>query len=443
MPIRPPFPPGLSVPSHRLSRLARFGGLATGVAGEVLRGGARQLAEGRRPRLGDLLLTPANARRVTEQLAQLRGAAMKMGQLLSMDAGDLLPPELADILARLRADAHPMPEGQLRAVLDAEWGEGWQSRFIDFRFRPVAAASIGQVHRAVLLDGRELAVKVQYPGIARSIDSDVDNVATLLRLARLLPGDLDLAPLLREAKRQLHEEADYEREGRCLAQFGARLADDPRFRVPDLHSELSTGCVLAMSFERGEAIETVEDAPQALRDETAARLIDLALRELFEFNLMQTDPNPGNYRWDRSDERIVLLDFGATRRFAPATVEAARDVAAAALRGSGEDATDAIGRLAAADGRLSAANLDAALRIFALVSAPLRAGGVYDFGDKRLANDLRNLGLELAETRVLPQAPPPDTLFLQRKFGGLFLLVSRWNAKVDVRSLLERHLDRQ
>ena len=401
------------------------------------------MAEGRRPRLGDLLLTPANARRVTEQLAQLRGAAMKMGQLLSMDAGDLLPPELADILARLRADAHPMPEGQLRAVLDAEWGEGWQSRFIDFRFRPVAAASIGQVHRAVLLDGRELAVKVQYPGIARSIDSDVDNVATLLRLARLLPGDLDLAPLLREAKRQLHEEADYEREGRCLAQFGARLADDPRFRVPDLHSELSTGCVLAMSFERGEAIETVEDAPQALRDETAARLIDLALRELFEFNLMQTDPNPGNYRWDRSDERIVLLDFGATRRFAPATVEAARDVAAAALRGSGEDATDAIGRLAAADGRLSAANLDAALRIFALVSAPLRAGGVYDFGDKRLANDLRNLGLELAETRVLPQAPPPDTLFLQRKFGGLFLLVSRWNAKVDVRSLLERHLDRQ
>ena len=108
MPFRPPFPPGLPVPSRRLSRLARFGGIATGVAGEVLRGGARQLASGRRPHLGDLLLTPANVLRVTDQLAQLRGAAMKMGQLLSMDAGDLLPPELTQILARLRADAHPI-----------------------------------------------------------------------------------------------------------------------------------------------------------------------------------------------------------------------------------------------------------------------------------------------------------------------------------------------
>jgi predicted unusual protein kinase regulating ubiquinone biosynthesis (AarF/ABC1/UbiB family) len=137
---------------------------------------------------------------------------MKLGQMLSLDAGDMLPAELTAILARLRDSAHHMPPAQLQKVLNAEWGADWRRRFAHFDPRPLAAASIGQVHRARLPDGRELAIKVQYPGVAASIDADVDNVATLLRLSNLLPASLDIAPLLEEAKRQLHEEADYVRE---------------------------------------------------------------------------------------------------------------------------------------------------------------------------------------------------------------------------------------
>ena len=177
---------GTAVTSSRISRLARLGSLASGVAGGMLAEGLRQLAQGRRPSVGELLLTPANARRVADQLAQLRGAAMKVGQLLSMDAGDLLPPELSQILARLRADAQPMPMSQLVTVLEANWGKDWTQHFSRFSFTPMAAASIGQVHAAEALDGRRLAIKVQYPGIARSIASDVDNVATLLRISGLL-----------------------------------------------------------------------------------------------------------------------------------------------------------------------------------------------------------------------------------------------------------------
>lgn len=163
---RTPKPPApFAVPGSRLSRLARLGGLASGVAGGMLAEGLRQLAQGRRPSVSELLLTPANARRVTDQLAQLRGAAMKVGQLLSMDAGDLLPPELADILARLRADARPMPMSQLVTVLEASWGPGWEKQFRRFSFTPMAAASIGQVHAAETLDGQPLAIKVQYPGV--------------------------------------------------------------------------------------------------------------------------------------------------------------------------------------------------------------------------------------------------------------------------------------
>jgi predicted unusual protein kinase regulating ubiquinone biosynthesis (AarF/ABC1/UbiB family) len=196
---------GAAVPSSRFSRLARFGALAAGVTGGVLLDGARQLAEGKRPSIKDLMLTPANALKVTVQLSQLRGAAMKMGQLLSMDAGDMLPPELTDILGRLRAEAQHMPQSQLESVLVSGWGRQWRDRFETFAMRPIAAASIGQVHRARTRDGRDLAIKIQYPGVRRSIDSDVDNVASLLRMSGLLPKSLDVSPLLAEAKRQLHE----------------------------------------------------------------------------------------------------------------------------------------------------------------------------------------------------------------------------------------------
>ena len=185
-----------AVPIGRLTRLLRFGGIATGIAGGVAAGGLRAMAQGQRPDMAQLLLTPGNTLRLTEGLSHLRGAALKLGQMLSMDSGVMLPPELTSILARLRQDARHMPPKQLQSVLNAEWGPGWHKTFARFEVRPFAAASIGQVHRASLPDGRELAIKVQYPGVRDSIDSDVDNLATLLRLPGLLPRGMDLAPLL-------------------------------------------------------------------------------------------------------------------------------------------------------------------------------------------------------------------------------------------------------
>jgi predicted unusual protein kinase regulating ubiquinone biosynthesis (AarF/ABC1/UbiB family) len=164
------------VPASRFSRLVQLGRLGSGIAGGVVGEGLRQLGSGNRPKAADLLLTPANARRLAERLAEMRGAAMKLGQLLSMEAGDVIPDPLPEILSRLREQANPMPLGQVADVLDAAWGEGWKNRFRRFHFTPLAAASIGQVHEAETKDGRRLAIKIQYPGIARSIDSDLDNV---------------------------------------------------------------------------------------------------------------------------------------------------------------------------------------------------------------------------------------------------------------------------
>ena len=202
-----------AVPSGRVARLGQFGRLAAGVGGGMLAEGARRLAAGERPRLGDLLLTPGNIGRLADRLSHLRGAAMKLGQMISMDAGDFLPPELTQVMARLRDNAHQMPPQQLQQVLAVQWGKNWRIRFRQFEPRPIAAASIGQVHRAITFDGRSLAIKVQYPGVRESIDADVDNVATLLRVSGLLPRELDVAPLLAETKRQLAHEAAYCREG--------------------------------------------------------------------------------------------------------------------------------------------------------------------------------------------------------------------------------------
>jgi predicted unusual protein kinase regulating ubiquinone biosynthesis (AarF/ABC1/UbiB family) len=429
------------VPSGRWERLARLGGLATMVAGGMLAEGARQLGQGKRPKMSDLLLTPANVRRVADQLSQLRGAAMKVGQLISMDAGDLLPPELAQILARLRADATAMPKRQVISVLTANWGPGWAQRhFTHFSFIPLAAASIGQVHEARSHDGRRLAIKVQYPGVRQSIDSDVDNVATLLKMSGLLPRDLDIAPLLLEAKQQLHDEADYLQEGAYLQRYAALLAASPDFALPALQADLTTRSVLAMSFVGGVPIEQLAQATQAVRNRAAELLVRLLLREIFEFQLVQTDPNFANYRYDLTTQQLILLDFGATRPYATQMVDNLRDLMAAAL----SDDTVGMTEVAIALGYFDRQTLDhhrqAVLSLFSLACEPLRCQGAYDFGRSDLALRLRQAGLALGRSRDFWHIPPVNLLFLHRKLGGLYLLAARLKAQVNVQQLVQDFL---
>jgi predicted unusual protein kinase regulating ubiquinone biosynthesis (AarF/ABC1/UbiB family) len=424
------------VPGGRLSRLGVFGRLAGGVAGGVIAEGTRRLASGQRPRMGDLLLTPANVGRVADQLSHLRGAAMKLGQMISMDAGDFLPDELTQILARLRDRAHHMPPAQLQQVLARAWGADWRRRFARFDASPVAAASIGQVHRAVTHDGRMLAIKVQYPGVRESIDADVDNVATLLRLSGVLPRTLDIAPLLAEAKRQLHEEADYRREGAQLARFGALLADSPDYAVPALDEEFSGDDVLTMTFVEGVAIETLVAAEQGVRDAAMRALIALVLRELFEFGLMQTDPNFANYRYQPATGKLVLLDFGATRAIAPATADGYRRLLGAGLAGDRDglrEAATAAGFLGAAAVARHRPQVD---RMIDVILGELGRAGPFDFGDRAFVAGLREQGMAMAADRETWHVPPVDTLFVQRKISGTALLAARLKARVDVRSMI-------
>ena len=428
---------GAAVPTGRAARLLRFGGIASGIAGNVAAGGLRALASGKRPDLAQLLLTPANTLRLTDGLSHLRGAALKLGQMLSMDTGLVLPDELTAILARMRDDARHMPPKQLQTVLNAEWGSGWYSSFARFDVRPFAAASIGQVHRAVTRDGHDLAIKVQYPGVRASIDSDVDNVATLMRLPGLLPRSMDISPLLTEAKRQLHAEADYLAEAQHLARFGALLAGSDMFVLPQLHPDLCTPQVLAMTFVESAPLDSLVDAPQALRDRVAASLIDLVLRELFQFGAMQTDPNLANYRYDPKTGRIVLLDFGAVQPIAPDLAADFRALARVALDGGADATRDAMLRIGYF-GAATAPHHQALIQsMFEVAMAPLRQDLPFDFGSSDLLERLRDMGLAIGNDRELAHVPPAATLFLHRKIGGMYLMAAKLRARIALRPMVE------
>ncbi len=429
-----------AVPSSRLSRIGRLGSLAGRIAGNVVSQGAGQLLKGEKPALSSLLLTPKNISNIADQLASMRGAAMKLGQLISMDAGDFLPEELAVILGRLRDDADPMPKDQLIATLNQSWGEKWQDDLLYFSFAPIAAASIGQVHKVITMDGRMLAVKVQYPGVKKSIDSDVDNVATLIKLTGLVPKSLDINPLLQEAKAQLHQEADYVREADMLNRYRALVEStdtlckgNKAFVIPQTFAPLTTSTVLAMDFIEAQDLDALLNEPQDVRDAVMTALMTLFFNEIFHFKLLQSDPNLANYQFKPDTKEIVLLDFGATRDVPDAIsaqYQALLNSAAANDRAMMQQAALHIGLI---DESHSQTQVDAVINIGMEACEAIRCEGAYDFGQSDLIARLHEKGMALTMEHNFWHTPPVDALFIHRKLGGLFLLAKRLKAKVDMR----------
>ena len=429
-----------AVPSGRMSRFASLGSLAAGVAGGMLAEGARQLSQGNRPKARDMLLTPANAKRVANQLSQLRGAAMKVGQLMSMDAGELLPPELSDILGRLRSDAKPMPLSQLAKVLDENWGKGWNKQFKQFSFESIAAASIGQVHSCYTKTDEHLAIKIQYPGVKESIDSDVDNVATLLRVSGLIPKSVDYKPLLEEAKLQLHAEADYVQEASWLVQYTELLGENSDFILPKVYEEYSTENILAMSFVEGASVESLVNASQEDRNRIVSLLLELLFREMFEFQLIQTDPNFANYQYESKSKSLVLLDFGATRAYPKKIAEGYRQLIQGAMENNRDSMSDAAKNIGFFQTHIEDGQREAVLDLFVQACEPLTTEGEYDFGQSNLASRIKEAGMSLSTEKDYWHTPPVDALFFHRKLGGLYLLAAKLNARVDVRGLFKPYL---
>jgi len=430
-----------AVPTSRLARALRFGMLTGELALSAAVGTARQLSTGRPVDLAASLLTPGNAEMLARRLAVLRGPAMKLGQLISLSGEELVPEEFRRALDVLRSQGYSMPDSQLRRVLGREYGKGWQEKFAHFDFEPVAAASIGQIHRARKVGGRELALKIQYPGVARSVDSDVDNLAMLLRRLGFLPLQLDVPALASEAKRQLKLETDYESEARNLERYRKLVAVMPDVVVPRVDRTLTTRHVLAMDWIDGEPLEALasEAVPQARRNAVARTLYELMFRELFEFRFVQTDPNFANYLYLPATHQLGLLDLGSAGEYPAALVASYRDICRAMIAGDDAALRKAMFAIGYAHPDDPEAMIRNAADILRLACEPLVHRGPYDFAGSGLAVRARDLGLAVAFGKGL-RSPPPATIFLHRKLIGTFLICAKLRARVNVHAIIERFI---
>ena len=426
-----------ALPQGRQQRLLQLG-LAVGeMAASAAAHGLQAWARGERPSLSQLMLSPDNAGRLAERLSQMRGAVMKLGQLMSMDSDAALPPQFAALLGGLRDQAHAMPPEQLATLLAGQYGADWRQRFRHLSLQPLAAASIGQVHRAETHSGQVLALKIQYPGVRASIDNDVDNLALLARTPGLLPAGLDITALLARVRAQLKQETDYAAEARATSLYRRRLGRDPMLGVPSVRRAHCTPLILATDFAPGIAIDQLAKLglAQAVRDRVATALCRLVMRELFVLRLVQTDPNFGNYLYDNASGRVWLLDFGATEAVDPARAEQLRQLAAA-LRdddaGRVRLAARQVGYVADAD---PPAQAEGVLGMLQLAGEPFRHRGPYDFAASGLSKRAFERGRALFFGEGFARTPPADLVFVQRKIVGMFQMCARLQARVDVRAV--------
>lgn len=417
-------------------------GLVAGLSGQELRHRVRTGLSGsvEKLRASELTARIEQARLMVDSLGRLKGALMKAGQLLSIDASDVLPPEATAILAQLQAGAEPVDFEILRGVLVEELGPDWQRSFDSFDERPAASASIGQVHRASI-DGVPVAVKVQYPTVRESVDSDLDVLEKLasgwLTVSR---SKIDLAGVFEELRSILHREADYRHELASQLRFAELVANDSSFVVPRSIPQLSSTRVHTMTWEEGQPLGQWLQESQSPADRLwlAQQLLELYCLEFFSWGLVQTDPNFGNFLMRSQARELVLLDFGATLQFEPAFrqsyVRLLRVVASGHVSRIGDEGV----QFGLIDPRESRETRELFAQFLTVASEPFAPSRQpFAFRDAGYAQRSQDIGRRFV--RSLRFSPPPRRLlFLHRKLGGIFQLLKRLELELDLRPYWDR-----
>uniref|UniRef100_H2ZDI2 ABC1 atypical kinase-like domain-containing protein n=1 Tax=Ciona savignyi TaxID=51511 RepID=H2ZDI2_CIOSA len=383
------------VPTSRIGRLASFGGLAAGMA-----------------------------------MSSLSDAAMKSFGISEQDSKSnvsVVDPKLTEVFDRVRQSADYMPVSQMKKVLVEEFGEDWRSKVKEFDEKPFAAASIGQVHRAVLHNGTEVAMKIQYPGVADSINSDIDNLVSLLKFWDIFPEQLFIDKFIDVSRRELAWECDYEREAEYMNKFRDVLAGEEMYGVPEIFPELCTKRVLTTQLITGIPIDQVVNLPQDERNYVAASVLRLVLREIFELKYMQTDPNWANFFYNEQQQKLWLLDFGASRSYSKEFVDDYIEVVKGAADGDRELVLEKSKKLGFLTGYEPKVMLDAHVDAIMILGEPFANDDVHDFSTQNTSHRIMNIIPVFMKHRLTP--PPEETYSLHRKLSGAFLIATKLKAK--------------
>ena len=293
------------------ARAARYAKVGANVGGVAARFAAQQLTGGRTSGRD-----ASNAAVLAKALGGLKGPLMKVAQLMAT-IPDLLPPEYADELSKLQSDAPPMGAAFVKRRMQAELGPDWQKRFKSFDLKPAAAASLGQVHRAVALDGESLACKLQYPDMKSAVEADLAQLDILFAIHRRFEPVIDTTEAAKEIGARVREELDYTREAKNAALYGHMLASAADVRTPRVRAELSTERLLTMDWLDGEKLLTFKTAPLEVRNRIGAAMFTAWWLPFSRFGVIHGDPHLGNYSVFGKGEGINLLDYGCVRIFPP------------------------------------------------------------------------------------------------------------------------------
>ena len=391
---------------------------------------------------------------LANELGQLKGSVMKAGQMLGLFGDYFLPPEAVAVLASLQDSTPPVAWSYVAPQLERAISRERLAE-LEIDHTPIAAASLGQAHRARRKsDGLELVVKIQYPGVAEAVESDIRTLSRLIAASRLTPKNFDLTPIFAEVREMLVQECDYAQEAAYTEAFRTHLVDDPRFVVPRVLREYSSARVLTTTFEQGLSLQDakVKALPQAQRNHLGRAFAELFLNEFFGWGLVQTDPNFGNYRvrlHEGGEPQLVLLDFGACRQFERDFVNNYGLV----VRGAVNSDEETIRKGAEAMGLIGADFPPAAMTGLAAMCASivepfnpelapaerLNAAGEYRFAGSDLPMRVSQMGAKSALSMSF-KMPPREIVFLHRRLGGVFMALVTLSAELDLRKPLARAL---
>jgi predicted unusual protein kinase regulating ubiquinone biosynthesis (AarF/ABC1/UbiB family) len=444
-----PTPEAGKLPTGRLARTARVGGLVTG---QGLRwAGMRTANRVRTPERASAAQnerTAALVNQLVDQLGQMRGAAMKVGQMISMvefGGDEEQQDELQRKLAALRDDIPPVPFADLEKLMRQEFGGPLERVFSDFDERAFAAASIGQVHRATTVDGDEVVVKIQYPGVAEAVETDLRNATLLLPLVKRLAPGLDAKALAAEIRERIGEELDYELEAQNQRRIERLMRGHPFVRVPRVRTDLSTRRVLVSEYVEGERFETVRRADQAQRDRYGEIVVRFFFGLLYRDRIALGDPHPGNYLL-LADGGVCFLDFGLVRNVDSARVAteraialAVRDRDAAALKA----ALVAAGYLPA--DRADAVDADWALGLMRMAMKWYAVPGERRFlpDDTRRARERERFDDEqraAMRMQVNQLTMPPEAILIRRMQGIVAVVLGQLRAGADWGAIAAEYL---
>jgi len=391
----------------------------------------------KRPNLKSALISKKNVTTTVDTLKNLRGAAMKFGQLLSLDETVILSPDLAAIFAQLQSSGYSMTPSQLKKVLNHNWGDDWLKHFKYFDVRPFAAASIGQVHKATLKSGEVVAIKVQFPGVKQSIDSDLATLKFIMKTSGMLPENFPLEHYLSQCGDLLKREINYELEAENINLFSGFLNGSKVIHVPKVYNKLSTDQTLTMSFLEGRELSNIMEFDQSARDEISLNLIELLFNEIFNFKMVQTDPNLANFLLTRGGKSICILDFGACCRVSEDTYRLYKELLSVALSLDLNCIKSFLQEKNFIPQETSMAGTKFLENIISVTINELSKDETFDFQKSKvfqlIVQENLNLYFDLIPSSVLGS----DFIFIQRKIFGLILFFRSIGTKLPLLKILK------